>query len=136
MSWVTFTTADVLSQLSANEQAAYAASHGQDRLRDICATTVSEVRGHLAARTALGPTGTIPDALLRVAVALARHYFLNSLPVKGLLTEERVKEYERAADYLRDISTGDVPVPVERSGGMQVVSAPDRLFTRDTLSGL
>lgn len=136
MSWVTFTTADVLVQFSPGEQAAYESSHGSDKLAGVCSNVVAEIRGYLASRTALGASNTIPDSLLRTAVVMARYAFLNSLPVKGLLTEERVKEYERAMDFLRDIARGDAPVPVESSGGMQVVSSTDRLFTRTTLDGL
>lgn len=136
MSWVTFTEADVLVQFSPGEQAAYDSSHGSEKLPGVCTNVVAEIRGYLAARTTLGASGTIPDSLLRTAAVMARYVFLNSLPVKGLLTEERVKEYERSMEYLREISRGDVPVPVDDSGGMEVVSSTARLFTRTTLEGL
>lgn len=137
MSWVTFDADAALAQMSPDERAGYTAAHGADKLAGICSATVAELRGYLAGRTVMGAAGTIPESLARVAGTVARYHFLNSLPVKSLLTEQRIREYERAMEYLRDIAAGNLPAPVDGGGsGMSVVTAGDRLHTRDTLDGL
>lgn len=93
-----------------------------------------EINGYLAARYQL-PLATTPQVLVRLAADLAR-YALHD----DRATEQVTRRRNDAVAFLRSISKGEVnlgldpaqqPTPSIRGAESD---APDRLFTRETLS--
>lgn len=93
--------------------------------------------GYLAKRYSV-PVAPAPKVLTRVVADLARYY----LHDKGADRDGVVAtNYRDAITWLKDVSKGTVELeaaglPAVQAGGGEVrVSAPDRIFSRDTLSG-
>lgn len=106
MAWVTLTTTDALAAFAAVEKAKYDAISADDKLADILAGVVQEIRGYVASKYPLETGATIPPELQSVAIALTRYRFLNSLPTKRLLTDERIAENRDALARLREVASG------------------------------
>jgi phage gp36-like protein len=147
MAWQTITASDVLSKLSGAELSALqtaALGDGQtDPLPGIVTAVVDEVRGYIAANrnNRLGAAGTVPSKLVSASLSIIRHRLCTRLPVKSLLTEERVKEKEDAIRLLERTSDGrfaiEDPQTDETSvAKVQQVSKPTRKTSREKLAGL
>lgn len=94
----------------------------------------SEINGYLASRYTL-PLDPVPTVLERVACEIARYYLY-----EDRVTEQVKRRYDDAIKFLKGVSTGAVALGVDANsespsstGGPQC-SAPDRIFTQDTLS--
>lgn len=147
MAWSTLTSSDVKTRLTGAELAALqtaALAAGQtDPLPDILAQVTSEARGYIAAnpKNSLGAAGTLPSKLLSAALAIIRYRLATRLPVKSLLTEDRVKENEQAIRLLEQVAADKFAVEDPVSGEHHVLaieqaSTPTRISTREKLSGL
>ena len=147
MSWSALTTANVKTRLTGAELAAMqtaALSAGQtDPLPDIITQVTDEVRGYVAAnrKNTLGAAGTLPSKLHGAALAMIRYRLATRLPVKSLLTEDRVKENEAAIRLMEQVAAGkfsiEDPTSGDRSGvSIEQASTPTRIATRTKLAGL
>lgn len=147
MSWTTLTADHVKTRLAAAELAALqtvALAVGQtDPLPEIIAAVTDEIRGYIAANSSnqLGAAGAVPPRLESAALAIIRYRLATRLPVKSLLTEDRVKENEAAIRLLERVAAGNFAI--EDSAGNEVsgvrieqASTPTRTATRSKLSGL
>ena len=147
MSWISITSSDVKVKLTGAElaalQSAALASGQSDPLPDIISQVSDEVRGYIAANRSntLGAAGTIPQKLLSAALSIIRYRLATRLPVKSLLTEDRVKENEQAIRLLEQVAADkfaiEDPVSGETSGvSIEQASTPVRTATRTKLAGL
>ncbi|MBI3986980.1 MAG: DUF1320 family protein [Lentisphaerae bacterium] len=149
MSWSALTETEVTTRLTGAEVTALksaALAAGQtDPLPEIVQQAVDEVRGYIAAcRTnTLGAAGTIPSRLISAALALIRYRLATRLPVKALLTEDRVKENEAAIRLLERVASCDFVIedPVTEDTESNPAPAPNmkekhRHFKRRDQSGL
>lgn len=90
---------------------------------------------HLAGRYAL-PLATVPPALVDMCCTAA-WYRLN----RGRYTDEMRKDYEDVLQQLENIASGKVKLELgggtepQSAAAIAKVSAPDRIFNRDTLKG-
>ena len=98
----------------------------------------SIIDGYLAKVYAL-PLATVPPALTKVAADLAR-YFLHG---KAAEKDSPVTQaYRDAIRWLENVSKGLIviedagAIPSQAGSGRIQVSAPDRVFTRDSMKGL
>jgi len=147
MSWITITESNVQTKLAGAELTAlksFALASGQTSpLTEIIEQVVDEIRGYVAAcaRNTLGVAGTIPAKLLSAALAMIRYRLATRLPIKSLLTDDRVKENEAAIRLLEQVAACkfaiEDPVSGDRSGvSVEQVSTPTRIATREKLAGL
>jgi phage gp36-like protein len=153
MPWITLTATDVRTRLTGPELAAAQAAALQggqgDPLPDVVAQVVAEARGYIAGHASNrldADTSTIPAALQSAVLAIIRYRLLTRLPVKSLLTEDRVKENEQALLLLRMVARGEFAVdapaaaaPVEdqqAGGGAVLISAAPRHATAQSLRNL
>lgn len=145
--WTTLTADDVRTRLAAAElaalQTAALASGQTDPLPEIVAAVTDEVRGYIAANHAneLGVAGAVPPRLVSAALAIIRYRLATRLPVKSLLTEDRVKENEAAIRLLERVAAGQFAIEDadgnEQSGvHIEQASTPTRTASRSTLAGL
>ena len=147
MAWISITATDVKTRLTGSELTALqtvALSAGQtDPLVEIIAQVIDGVRGYISANAAntLGAAATVPSKLISASLALIRYRLCTRLPVKSLLTEDRVKENEAAIRLLEQVAAGkfaiEDPVSGDRSGvAIEQASTPTRNATRTKLAGL
>jgi phage gp36-like protein len=147
MTWITITASDVKTRLTGVEltalQSVALASGQADPLDEVVSQVIDEVRGYVAAnpKNTLGDAGTIPPKLLSAALAIIRYRLATRLPVKSILTEQRVKENEAAIRLLERIADNkfaiEDPVTGDVSGiSIQLANKPTRIATREKLSGL
>jgi hypothetical protein len=130
------------AELSALQTAAL--GDGQtDPVPGIVTVVIDEVRGYVAAnpRNVLGADGTVPSKLVSAALAIMRHRVCTRLPVKSLLTDERISEKNDAIRLLERTADGkfaiEDPVSGDTSGPkVEQVSTPTRKTSRAKLSGL
>lgn len=101
------------------------------------ADAVSMIDGYLGKIYAL-PLGTVPPALTKVAADLAR-YFLHG---KSAEKDSPVAQaYRDAIRWLENVSKGLIvienagTIPGQAGSGRIQVSAPDRVFSRDSMKG-
>ena len=112
MAWITLTEAQVLAALSGAEQAALAAQNTKDSKADpvpaIVTSVVREARSAVRAfqSNQLGPAGTIPDEMQNACLDYARYLILNQLPIKTLLTEQRIQAKKDALELFDKIAAG------------------------------
>ncbi len=104
----------------------------------------NEMDGWLAARyeTPVSDLKSLPVLNAHV-IAIATHQMART---SGAVTEEIRKRYEDSIAYLRAVSQGKADLPrtpppasdAESASGSGeiIISAPERLFTRDSLKGL
>lgn len=95
------------------------------------------IDGYIAKKYSL-PLVTVPDILVKVAADIAR-YFLHG---KAADKDSPVTTaYNQAVAWLKDVAKGLVElddggeIPEPAGGGAIKTSAPDRVFTRDSLRG-
>lgn len=140
MSWITFTETDVLEQLSPQEKASYTAVQGSNKLPDVVASVVQEIRGYVGVKNPLAAGATIPPELESTAISIVRYRFLNGLPDKRLLTEQRVAENDQALTRLRAVAKGEFAISQSdggtSSGGSSVISSRPTRVTSAGLNGL
>lgn len=92
---------------------------------------------YLAKRYAL-PLNPVPDVLLPIVANIARYYLFGERAEKDSTVARNHKD---ALAWLKDVAAGTVQLEAEgiasaqAAGGQVQVSAPDRVFTRDTLGG-
>lgn len=92
---------------------------------------------YLAKRYRL-PLDPVPDVLTRTTADIARYHLHGRRTDKD---DPVTRAYSQALAWLKDVSKGLVQLDAagsapDQSGGGQVqVSAPDRVFSRDSLSG-
>lgn len=147
MPWINITPADI--KLSEDEKgviSTLAGEAGGDPFISAIESAINEVRGFIAAwrLNLLGAEGTIPDTLKDTVLSIARYKLLNLPGAGGLITEDRRNEYKDAVALCRSVARGEFAVeqPAEaipntaQAKTIEVVSAPDRQFTRDKLAGL
>jgi phage gp36-like protein len=147
MPWIPLTAADV--KLSADEKEvilALSEEAGGDPFLSALESAINEVRGYIAAwrLNTLGQQGLIPDTLKDCTLALARYKLLNLPGAGALITEDRRNEYKDAIALCRSVAKGefsvetpdDAIISTTPAGTVEVVSAPERRFTRDKLDGL
>jgi len=148
MAWQTISTDNVKTRLAGAEVAALqtaALAEGQsDPLPEIVQTVVDEVRGYIAAGGfSLGAAGTLPSKLVSAALAIVRYRVCTRLPVKSLLTEQRVRENDAAVRLLERVADGKfmvedpVDLDTEASGGASPSFADrDLSYQREDQDGL
>ncbi len=147
MAWSSITAAQVKTRLTGAELAACqtaALAAGQtDPLPEIVTQVVDEVRGYIAGcrENTLGADGTLPSKLQSAALAIIRYRLATRLPVKSLLTEERVEENKAAIRLLEQVAACkfsiEDPNSGDRSGvAIEQASTPTRVATREKLAGL
>ena len=147
MSWSAITATEVKTRLTGAEltalQTVALASGQTDPLVEIIEQVVDEVRGYISANTSntLGASGTVPSKLISAALAIIRYRLCTRLPVKSLLTEDRVKENKAAIRLLEQVAAGkfaiEDPNSGDRSGvSIEQASTPTRNATRTKLAGL
>lgn len=110
--WIIPQPDDVLAWVSSTERVAITAAATQpgqdDRLTTLMKSTVDEVRGYIGAcerfREYMGPVGTIPEELVATFWAMVMYRFLHSLPIKGVITEDRRIEHRDAYLRLQDVA--------------------------------
>lgn len=147
MSWRVLDLDDLLTGISGPlEQALRTAARkgGQSEPVEETRVAVTEfVRGQVGAGgSTLGPNGQVPTATVFHAASVWRMRASSRLGLKN--PEDWRVEYDAAISYLTKCAEGkikfsspDDPSAVQVAmGGAEVVSAPPRRNTRETLSGL
>lgn len=95
------------------------------------------IDGYIAKAYAL-PLATVPEILVKVAADIARYYLHGKAADKD---SPVTTAYNQAVAWLKDVAKGlvelddggDIPAPA--GGGAIKTSAPNRVFTRDSLKG-
>lgn len=139
MSWISITSTLVTAQFSSAEKAAYDAHRGDDKIANIISSVVREVRGYVGNKYPLESGETIPDSLEGAAIAIIRYRFLNGLPSKTLITEDRRNEYNDAMTLLRKVSEGSFLIEDSsgaRANGIKIVGSRTTRVTGTSLKGL
>lgn len=96
------------------------------------------IDGYVGKQYAL-PLTVAPPVLTKIAADLARYYLHGEAADKDSIV---TRNYQAAIAWLRDVSKGLVSiddggdVPAQAGGGAIKTSAPNRVFTRDSLTGL
>lgn len=139
MAWITLTEDDILTRLSGPEltaiKTAALAVDQENPLPDVLLTVTRLVRSKVAACRAntLGDGQTIPDELEAAAIAIARYYLADRLPVRTLMTEARIKAYDDAMRLLRDAAGCDMVLEQPTTATDEAVaSAPAPCITPKT----
>ena len=143
MAWITLNESHVATRLTGPELAACrsaALAPGQaNPLPEIVRQVINEVRGYIAAnrQNTLGAGETVPDKLESCALAIIRYRLADRLPLKSLLTQERVSENEAAIRLLRDVAKGDFAVeePTEAATEPLAGAASPRITPRTSRYG-
>jgi len=151
--WVTLTADDLMSTLTKRERDDFGktspATEGGDRVPQILADMVAEVRGYIATvpQNVLSTDATrIPPSMRAHALCIARWRLLVTIP--GYQPgEARKAEYEAAQRYFSSVAKGmirpeDPPdpivpaVPPDVKTGIEIISAPPRRAGRQNMNGL
>jgi phage gp36-like protein len=149
MAWISITTSDVQTrltgpELSATQQVALASGQ-TNPLPEIIEQVVDEIRGYIAAYggNTLGSGTTIPQKLLGAALAMIRYRLATRLPVRSLLTQERVDENREAIRLLERVADGGFRIeePTEadtetHAAPSPQIEAPDRNFSATGQDGV
>ena len=94
----------------------------------------AEINGYVSAKHEL-PLNPVPAVLERLACEIARYYLY-----EDRVTEQVRRRYEDARKWLQGVANGTVSLGVDASGdapassGGPQSSAPERVFTRDSIS--
>lgn len=148
MAWLTISVDDVKTRLTGAELSAVqsaALAEGQtDPLPEIVGQVVDEMRGYMAAGgVTLGESGTIPKKLLGASLAIIRYRLATRLPVKSLLTEQRVAENRDALALLDRVASGRFLVEEPETEDTEVTGSPapsinpkTRGYSRDDQDGI
>lgn len=134
MSWQTLTTDNVKTRLTGPElsalQSAALASGQADPLPEIITSVVDEVRGYISAGGHSLETGTtVPSKLVSASLAIIRYRLATRLPVKSLLDENRVREYQDAVKLLERVADGRFAIEEPVTASTEVQGAPSPAFT-------
>lgn len=138
MSWIPITESDVQTRLAGAELTALktaALATGQTNpLTEIIGQVIDEMRGYIAAcaSNTLGVAGTIPQKLLGAALAIIRYRLATRLPVKSLLTEDRVKENEQAIHLLEQVAACKFKIEEPITPDTEILSSPTPHMTART----
>ncbi|MEK9752259.1 MAG: phage protein Gp36 family protein [Rhodospirillaceae bacterium] len=139
MAWTTITASDVSASFSNSEKAAADAAKGDDKLGDVIADVVDEIRGYVAVKNRLAAGATIPGRLESTALIIIRHRFLSSLPSSALITEARQLEYNQAIERLKNVAKGLFAVEdsdgTESPSRVEIARSRTAVATRTTLKG-
>jgi NADPH:quinone reductase-like Zn-dependent oxidoreductase len=153
MSWVTLTASDLMSTLTKRERDDFGKTSpettGGDRVPQILADLVAEVRGYIATvnQNTLSTDATlIPGSMRAQALAVGRWRVLVTIPgyAPG---DARKAEYEAAQKYFAMVASGKIrpeaaedsrvpEVAQERAAGIEIVSAPGSRTGRARMNGL
>lgn len=149
--WIVITAAnlgDYSVGAKVNALRTAALSSGQtDPFTRVMPDVVATVRTMIASASGnvlSGTANSIPPETKTYVCWLVIEAMQTRLPGLKLMDEER-RMIDRAWQYFRDVAKGDIQVsapddpetPAVQSGpAISVVSSPDRLFTRNTLSSL
>lgn len=148
MSWQTLSVDNVKTRLTGPElsalQSAALASGQEDPLPEIITTVVDEVRGYISAGGHTLETGTtVPSKLVSASLAIIRYRLATRLPVKSLLDENRIREYQDAVKLLERVADGRFAIeePVTATSEVQGGSSPSmssktRIFTNSDEDGI
>jgi phage gp36-like protein len=146
MAWQTITESNVQTKLAGAEltalQSSALATGQASPLAETITTVIDEIRGYIAANHAntLGTAGTIPSKLVSAAVVIIRYRLCTRLPVKSLLDENRVREYQDAIKLLERVADGKFSIEDPSTGtenAAQIESSTQtRKATRTKLDGL
>jgi hypothetical protein len=145
--WIVVTAAHVKSRLTHAEYNVVtkaALNDLSDLIGELISATTEDVRGSVrSGGMAVGPVGTIPASLLRVALAIIVYDLLMRTNTVRQLDPDnrRQKAAERAEDKLLDVAAGkytvETPAEVTETSTRGVThSAPTRNATREKLDGL
>jgi phage gp36-like protein len=94
----------------------------------------AEINGYLVARYTL-PFASVPTVLERLACNMARYYLY-----EDRVTDQVRQRYDDAIKFLKGVAAGTVSLGVDAANAAPAqssgpdFSAPDRVFTTDTLS--
>jgi phage gp36-like protein len=138
------TEADILKDISSVELAQLTSESDDTVDHDVVAKAIldadAEIDGYLAVRSSV-PLDPVPALVAKLSTRIALYNLFSRRASRAGGVNETVKDnYERSVEILKAIAKGDVklgvdaPVAAAPSPGAQV-SAPSRLFTRDTLQG-
>ena len=147
MAWSTLNIADVLDEMSPQEQSAFNTIQGaQTTQGNILARVIGAARGHLkAGGNPLDAANTIPDQIRNEVIDLTLWRWLKKFPaLKNLQTKERKEAFAAAMATLKEISEGKVKVELPASpdgaaapvNAIQVARRERRELTRGRMSGL
>jgi hypothetical protein len=112
---------------------AFQGSSAVQYLTDIISTVTAFVRGKVQTyapnQYVLGPTGTIPDETLGIAIILARYRLLTQLPGTQLITKWREQERDEAYKQLDEFTDGSTKIQgyPDGSSGTTATGVPQRL---------
>ena len=153
MAWVTLTTDDVQNYISGAEyDALTSAALGDGQTAEaiveaVISDIVQTVRGYVqgCAKNTLGEGATIPQELRGAALILVRNAIFTRLPaMEALNSQSRQDEVRSAERRLSDVAAckfvieqpATVSDQVVATSTAKVITSPDRVATRKTLSGL
>lgn len=149
MAWISITASDVQTKLAGPELSAVqqvALAQGQvNPLPEIVSQVVDEIRGYIAAHRAnkLGAGETIPEKLMSAALAIIRYRLATRLPVKSLLTQERVNENDAAIRLLERVADGRFAIEEPEDEDTEThnaqsprIEAPTRNFSDTAQDGI
>jgi phage gp36-like protein len=139
MAWTTLTAADVKTKLTGPEvsavQTAALASGQSDPLVEIVEQVVDEVRGYIAAGGYnLGDGTTVPSKLVSATLSIIRYRLATRLPVKTLLTTDRVEENKEAIRLLERVADGKFVVEEPTTVSTESLASPTPSMTSKTLT--
>ena len=115
MSWRTVDESDLAATLSQSEVDMYrrdGAADGSDRISTLLAHSVAFARDAVRQGgrcAALGPAGTLPDALVPVVMDYAMGKVLTALAVP--LNDDRRRARDDAKAYLERVAAGEIAIP-------------------------
>ena len=138
MAWTTLSATDVKTKLSGPEvsavQTAALASGQSDPLVEIVEQVVDEVRGYIAAGGyTLGNGTTVPSKLVSATLAIIRYRLATRLPVKSLLTTDRVEENKEAIRLLERVADGKFMVEEPTTASTETSGSGTPSMTDKTL---
>ena len=139
MAWQTLSSENVKTRLTGPElsalQSAALASGQADPLPEIITAVIDEVRGYISAGGHALETGiTVPSKLVSASLAIIRYRLATRLPVKSLLDENRVREYQDAQKLLERVADGRFAIEEPVTETTEVQGAPKPSFADKTLS--
>lgn len=85
------------------------------------------------------PLTVVPPILTKIAADLARYYLHGEAAGED---SKVTRDYQAAISWLKDVAKGLIAIddggdtPAQAGGGAIKTSAPNRVFTRDSLKGL
>lgn len=125
MNWVTITEADLATVLDGDELRTYrqraTSPKGVDPVASLIENAVQEARDRIRANQdnkVLAAGSTVPPGMVARVLIIIRQRVLTICKVK--VGEDRLKEYESAEAYFRDVAAGRVVVPTPDDAAPEV----------------